>query len=143
MKLRRLFFKTLKVAIGLMLTLAISLLITALVVLYNPTLFKWSLETLETVADDATMEIYTQEEFLSVLNLPSDFTDEQLFNFLASQPGRSRQERIFFARSLMIKKPDGCQYAVYGKHNQMDVYWVVEGDHCKHRRDKKDKDKRN
>jgi hypothetical protein len=43
----------------------------------------------------------------------------------------------------MIKKPDGCQYAVYGKHNRMDVYWVVEGDHCKHRRDKKDKDKRN
>lgn len=145
MDISRLLIKSLKVIIGLALTLGLSLLITGLVVLYNPALFKWFLETLETVADDATLEIYTQRELLGALELPEGLTEDLIFDYLASQPGKTRQEDLFFARSLLLKKPDDCHYIVYGKHKQMDVYWVVQGDHCKHKRDGKgkDKDKRN
>lgn len=120
--------------LGILLALALSATLSALVILYTPLLFNLAFKEVSELAaeyKEVEMSLYEEPAFRSFLQVPQDQQgDKALFNWLKSNNPDSRRINNFFSRGLKVRKADNCQYIIYGKHRVLDFFWIIEGGHC-------------
>lgn len=121
--------------LGVVITLVISTLISAIIVLYTPFLFKWTFaEVAEILAayKDIDMTLYEDEDFRTHYQVPDTVkTNVDMYEWLATQNPEHKKINTIFSRGLLVRLPEDCRYIIYGRHKTIDLHWVIEGGHCK------------